>query len=243
MGIVKVSNILRLAKDYLLSLQEGMMFDWLVVKQEAFGVGKPFRASISQVQKATRLSRRQQDNAIKHFTELKFLKVTSSYYNNNPYRTYYIDFAVLGKPEVLSEIIANDSETFREFSQWISILSSQQNIPQNSCMVEGLDFSIVPEDMRLAVGEWVSFKKEQKKAYTASSFVKCVKLLKELSGGEAEKAKEIIDYSIANNYSGLISPPNSKEVEGMEVGRIITKYDRNNFDRTKDYFSDDGWQT
>lgn len=236
MGIAKVSNILRLARDYRLSLQEGMMFDWLVIKQEDFGVGSPFRASIPQVHKATRLSRRQQDNAIKHFTRLKFLTVTSTYYNNNPYRTYYVDFAVLAQPEVLSEIVEPDSETYREFAQWISLLASQQNPKNDSCMVEGLDFTIVPEDMRQTVKEWVKFKKDQNKPYTATSFVKCIKLLKELSQNDQERAKKIIDYSIANNYSGLISPPRPQKTDGMEVGRIITEHDGNKFKNIKDYW-------
>lgn len=126
MGLAKVSNILRIAQDYLLPLEERMMFDWLVVKQEDFGLEKPFRHSIPQVQKATGVTRHSQEKAIKHFTDLGFLVTGTDYYQNNPFRTYFVDFAVLGRPEVLEKVIKKETETYREFSEWIGELAKAQ---------------------------------------------------------------------------------------------------------------------
>ncbi len=126
MGIAKVSNILRMARDYRLSIEERMMFDWLVVKQEDFGLEKPFRHSIPQVQEATGIARHSQEKAMKHFTSLGFLKIGTDYYQNNPYRTYFVNFSILGKPEVLREIIKADTETFKDFSEWINELAAKQ---------------------------------------------------------------------------------------------------------------------
>lgn len=126
MGIAKVSNMLRMARDYKLSIEERMMFDWLVVKQEYFGLEKPFRHSIPQVQEATGIARHSQEKATRHFVELGFLTIGKDYFQNNPYRTYFIDFSALGRPEVLGEIIKPDTETFKKFSEWIKELADAQ---------------------------------------------------------------------------------------------------------------------
>ena len=126
MGIAKVSNILRVAKDYRLSLEERMMFDWLVVKQEDFGLEKPFRHSIPQVQKATGIARHSQEKAIRHFESLGFLTIGTDYFQSNPFRTYYVNFSILGKPDVLGEIIEAGTETYKEFSEWIHELATAQ---------------------------------------------------------------------------------------------------------------------
>lgn len=126
MGKAKVSNILRMARDYRLSIEERMMFDWLVVKQEHYGLEKPFRHSIPQVQEATGVARHSQEKAIIKFKELGFLVVGTEYYQNNPFRSYYVNFAKLGKPEVLSKIIKSDTETYKEFSEWINDLATAQ---------------------------------------------------------------------------------------------------------------------
>lgn len=115
-----------MAKDYRLSIEERMMFDWLVVKQEDFGLGMPFRHSIPQVQEATGVTRHSQEKAIKHFVSLGFLVVGTDYYQNNPFRTYFVDFSVLGKAEVLGEIVKSDTETYKEFAEWIKELATAQ---------------------------------------------------------------------------------------------------------------------
>ena len=54
------------------------------------------------------------------------------------------------------------------------------------------------------IQEWVDYKKARKNMYkTQIGFEKFVKKLIEYSNGECEKAQEIIDISIANNYQGI----------------------------------------
>ena len=115
-----------MVKDYLLPIEERMMFDWLVVKQEDFGLNKPFRHSIPQVQEATGIPRYSQEKSIKHFVKLGFLKIGTETYMNNTYRSYFVDFSILSKPEVLSNIIRHDTETFEDFMKWIKELSAIQ---------------------------------------------------------------------------------------------------------------------
>ena len=126
MGIVKVSNIIRMARDYNLPIEERMMFDWLVVKQEDFGIEKPFRHSITQIFDETGLSRYLQGRAIKRFSEMGFLRVGVDYYMNNQYKSFYVDFSLLCQPEVLSMIVKPETETYKDFMQWASTLAKAQ---------------------------------------------------------------------------------------------------------------------
>lgn len=119
-----------MVKDYRLDNDERMMFDWLVVKQEDFGLDKPFRHSIPQVQKAIHVSRRKQEKAIRHFESLGFLTIGIDYYQNNPFRTYYVNFQALSKFEVISEIINPETETFNEFVGWVEELAISQALKQ-----------------------------------------------------------------------------------------------------------------
>ena len=121
-----MSNIIRMAHDYLLPIEERMMFDWLVVKQEDFGLAGPFRHSIPQVYEATGVKRYVQDKAIKRFVDMGFLTVGQDYYQNNPYRTFYVDFTILSKPEVLQRIVKAGSDTYLAFSEWTAELSKAQ---------------------------------------------------------------------------------------------------------------------
>ena len=60
------------------------------------------------------------------------------------------------------------------------------------------------EEFTKVIQEWVDYKKAIKKPYkTQVGFNKFVKRLISLSDGEYEKAQDIIDISIANNYQGI----------------------------------------
>ena len=270
MGIAKVSNIIRMARDYKLSNDERTMFDWLVVKQEDFGLGKPFRHSFSQVEKEIHISKFMQQKIIKHFEDLGFLKKTITYFDNNRFNTFLVDFTILTKPEVLGEIVNAESKTYSEFKKWTSILAEKQGEPQpDKNQVDGLDFSIVPSDLQPIVKVWLAYKKEKKQPLKPIGFQSFVKLLTEMSDGNSLIAKSIIEYSIAQNYTGIVTPPSiRRELPGqvireeldfskgffglggkhsrqpnMEVGRIITHYDPHKFDN--DSFSEkkDEWQS
>jgi len=126
MGHAKVSTMIRMVRDYLLDNDERAMFDYLVVKQEDFGLSKPFRQSYRQIQAAMGVTRYSQERVSKRFSEMGFVVLTIESYQNNPYRAFYVDFTALSQPEVLAQIIKPDTETYRDFSEWIGKLAKEQ---------------------------------------------------------------------------------------------------------------------
>lgn len=116
----QVSTILHYCADYLLTPDERTLFDWLVVKQCDFGITKPFRASIPQVQARTGVTRRKQDAALKKFIGMGFLFVEIDYYQGNPYRSYFVSFEHLVRSETLSQIIRAGSNTYNDYMEWIT---------------------------------------------------------------------------------------------------------------------------
>jgi len=70
----------------------------------------------------------------------------------------------------------------------------------------GFDFNqeILNPRFRAQMLEWLEYKKERNDMYKSEkSILKCEKTLIKLSDGDVNKAQEIIDFSIANNYKGL----------------------------------------
>ena len=65
------------------------------------------------------------------------------------------------------------------------------------------DWSIVSEDFRPIVEQWLVYKKEKKQTYKSSGFKTFCKRLIELSNGNKETARLIVEQSMANNYSGI----------------------------------------
>ncbi len=123
MGIEEIvlSNIVRMVKDYKVSNDERTLFDWFVFTQRGFGVSKPFRHSIPQVKAATNVTRFSQDKIFAHFVELGFLKLGKDNFNNNTYRSFFVDYSALAKKEVLGQIVRegeNFSEMLKMFGRW-----------------------------------------------------------------------------------------------------------------------------
>lgn len=111
-----------MVKDYRVSNDERTLFDWLVFTQRGFGVGKPFRHSIPQVKAATNVTRFSQGKLFAHFVELGFLKLGTDVFNNNTYRSFFVDYSALAKKEVLSQIVHEGTDTFsamfKMFAAW-----------------------------------------------------------------------------------------------------------------------------
>lgn len=59
------------------------------------------------------------------------------------------------------------------------------------------------EEFGKVIQDWISYKTERHNTYTKTGFKTFVKKLIEYSNGEYEKAQEIVDTSIANNYLGI----------------------------------------
>ena len=56
---------------------------------------------------------------------------------------------------------------------------------------------------------WLAYKKEKRQAYKPRGLTALKKNLLQLSNGNPEYAKVIVEYSMGNNYSGLFAPKNN----------------------------------
>ena len=60
-----------------------------------------------------------------------------------------------------------------------------------------------------ALEMWLSYKKEKRQAYKPRGLEALKKKLLQLSNGNPEYAKVIVEYSMGNNYTGLFAPKNN----------------------------------
>lgn len=73
------------------------------------------------------------------------------------------------------------------------------------------NFDFVEEQFKDVFNSWLQYKKERKETYkTQTSLEACYRNLKKLSSNNPEVAKEIIENSFANNWSGLFAIKNNK---------------------------------
>ena len=56
---------------------------------------------------------------------------------------------------------------------------------------------------------WLAYKKEKRQAYKPRGLEALKKKLLQLSNGNPEYAKVIVEYSMGNNYTGLFAPKNN----------------------------------
>ena len=69
-----------------------------------------------------------------------------------------------------------------------------------------------PEDIytcQEALEMWLAYKKEKRQAYKPRGLEALKKKLLQLSNGNPEYAKVIVEYSMGNNYTGLFAPKNN----------------------------------
>lgn len=62
---------------------------------------------------------------------------------------------------------------------------------------------------REALDIWLAYKKEKHQAYKPRGIAALKKKLLQLSNGDPEYAKVIVEHSMGNNYTGLFAPKNS----------------------------------
>ena len=60
-----------------------------------------------------------------------------------------------------------------------------------------------------ALDMWLAYKKEKRQTYKPRGLEALKKKLLQLSNGNPEYAKVIVEYSMGNNYSGLFAPKNN----------------------------------
>ena len=56
---------------------------------------------------------------------------------------------------------------------------------------------------------WLAYKKEKRQTYKPRGLEALKKKLLQLSNGNPEYAKVIVEYSMGNNYTGLFAPKNN----------------------------------
>lgn len=90
---------------------------------------------------------------------------------------------------------------------------------------------------------WFDYKRTRKESYrNEMGAKKCLTMLRNLSGGNAEVAQRIIDQSMANNWAGLFAlregqprghPPSTRQY-GQHIGQIVQSDD----EQKRQYFID-----
>ena len=60
-----------------------------------------------------------------------------------------------------------------------------------------------------ALDMWIAYKKEKRQTYKPRGLEALKKKLLQLSNGNPEYAKVIVEYSMGNNYTGLFAPKNN----------------------------------
>ena len=60
-----------------------------------------------------------------------------------------------------------------------------------------------------ALDMWLAYKKEKRQTYKPRGLEALKKKLLQLSNGNPEYAKVIVEYSMGNNYTGLFAPKNN----------------------------------
>ena len=69
-----------------------------------------------------------------------------------------------------------------------------------------IDLSAVEPAFQPIMADWLAYKSERGQTYRPLGLQRCYVRLLTLSGNDAAKARRIVDFSIANNYSGLCPP-------------------------------------
>lgn len=81
----------------------------------------------------------------------------------------------------------------------------KKTIPKN----KEVDLSFVPEDFKGIFKEWLEYKRERKESYKSEKSLKmCYNRLLTLSGNDCNKARLVVEQSIASNYAGLFELKN-----------------------------------
>lgn len=98
---------------------------------------------------------------------------------------------------------ANKNDNINKSS--LSKEEKNKRTPLSPLKVESqFDWSGCPDDLVPLVEEWLDYKKEKKQPYKSpKGFKTLINRIIKLSGGDADIARQIIEQSMCNNYSGL----------------------------------------
>ena len=74
-----------------------------------------------------------------------------------------------------------------------------------------------------ALEMWLAYKKEKRQTYKPRGLEALKKKLLQLSNGNPEYAKVIVEYSMGNNYTGLFAPKNNSVNSYEQQQRTFSK--------------------
>ena len=103
-----------------------------------------------------------------------------------------------------SELFPNDAEKQRIFCMGAAFSLGND---LSDFEEEGNQNEIYP--CKEALDMWLAYKKEKRQAYKPRGLEALKKKLLQLSNGNPEYAKVIVEYSMGNNYTGLFAPKNN----------------------------------
>lgn len=102
-----------------------------------------------------------------------------------------------------SELFPNDTEKQRIFCMGAAF-SLGNDLSDFEITTEQKQEEYYP--CKEALEMWLAYKKEKRQTYKPRGLEALKKKLLQLSNGNPEYAKEIVEYSMGNNYTGLFSP-------------------------------------
>lgn len=100
-----------------------------------------------------------------------------------------------------SELFPNDAEKQKIFCMGAAFSLGND--------LSDFEEEVQPEEIypcQEALDMWLAYKKEKRQTYKPRGLESLKKKLLQLSNGNPEYAKEIVEYSMGNNYTGLFSP-------------------------------------
>lgn len=108
-----------------------------------------------------------------------------------------------------SELFPNDLEKQKIFCMGaaFSLGKDLSDFEEEGQQEEGQQEEIYP--CQEALDMWLAYKKEKRQKYQPSGLAALKKKLLKMSNGNPEYAKEIVEYSMGNNYTGLFAPKNN----------------------------------
>ena len=105
-----------------------------------------------------------------------------------------------------SELFPNDVEKQRIFCMGAAF-SLGNDLSDFEITIEQKQEEYYP--CKEALEMWLAYKKEKHQTYKPRGLAALKKKLLQLSNGNPEYAKVIVEYSMGNNYSGLFAPKNN----------------------------------
>lgn len=108
--------------------------------------------------------------------------------------------------------LGKDLSDFEEEEQQMEAIEVEEVKPQEE---------IYP--CKEALEMWLAYKKEKRQTYKPRGLEALKKKLLQLSSGNPEYAKVIVEYSMGNNYTGLFAPKNNYANSYEQQQRIFNK--------------------